>query len=226
MAESIKKLIGITTDLKNDHNSIEESYSKAVEYYGGIPLLIPTIKSKTDYLKNIVERIDGLILPGSRDMDPKFYNQKPHPRINPMSIDRTNAEFALLNEALKKGIPVLAICGGMQLVNVFYGGNLHQDIDTLLPDALNHEKGSVHGIELSAETALAGKIANQFEVKSYHHQAVDKVGKSLKVNAKSPDGIVEGFENMDDKVLGIQWHPELEFNDISQGIFRFFLSWN
>ncbi len=226
MGKTVKKLIGITTDLKEDHNSIEVSYSKAVEYYGGVPVLIPTLSENTDFIKNIVSRIDGLLIPGSRDMDPKFYNQKPHPKLNPMSLDRTVTEFKVLEESLKQNIPVLGICGGMQFINVFYGGSLYQDIEALLPRALKHEKGAVHKVAIEDETILNTIIDKNLEVKSYHHQAVDKVASSLKVNAFSPDGIVEGFENQDEKVLGIQWHPELEYNKTSKAIFEKFLFWD
>lgn len=220
----MKKLIGITTDLKDKHNSIEESYSRAIEYYGGIPVLIPTVSGTTGYLAGIAQRIDGLLIPGSRDMDPGFYNQKPHPKINPMSIERTKAEFEVLEKTLSRNIPVLGICGGMQLINVFYGGNLYQDISALLPDALNHENGAVHSVETEKNTHLAEILKDSVDVKSYHHQAVDKVGSGLDVNARSPDGIVEGFENKSDRVLGIQWHPELEYSEVSARIFGMFLS--
>lgn len=226
MRKTDKKLIGITTDLKENHNSIEASYSKAVEYYGGIPVLIPTLLENTDFIKDLVIRLDGLLIPGSRDMDPKFYNQEPHPKLNPMSYDRTITEFKVLEESLKLEIPVLGICGGMQFINVFYGGTLYQDIDTFLPDALDHEKGAIHKVEVKDKTVLADILYSNFEVKSYHHQAVDKVANNLKVNALSPDGVIEGFENIDEKVLGIQWHPELEYNDYSKAIFEKFLYWD
>ena len=77
-----KPLIGITTDFKEKHNSIEEVYSKAVAKYGGLPVLIPSIEGNTDYLGSIISRIDGLLIPGSRDMDPRHYNEKPHPKLH------------------------------------------------------------------------------------------------------------------------------------------------
>lgn len=226
MVKTVKKLIGITTDLKEDHNSIEASYSKAVEFYGGIPVLIPTLSENTAFIKDIISRLNGLLIPGSRDMDPKFYDQKPHPKLNPMSFDRTVTEFKVLEESLKRKIPVLGICGGMQFINVFYGGSLYQDIDVFLPDALDHEKGAIHKVEVKDKTILEEIVDKNFDVKSYHHQAVDKVANNLRVNAHSPDGIVEGFENTSEKVLGIQWHPELEYNETSRAIFEKFLSWD
>ncbi|MGH7885175.1 MAG: gamma-glutamyl-gamma-aminobutyrate hydrolase family protein, partial [Thermodesulfobacteriota bacterium] len=208
MNKTDKKIIGITTDLEDDHNSIEASYSKAIDFYGAVPLLIPTLSENTDFIKGIVSKLDGLLLPGSRDMDPKFYNQKPHPKLNPMSIERTMAEFKALEESLKQRIPVLGICGGMQFINVFYGGSLYQDIAALLPKAINHEKGAVHSITFKDGNIFANFAKSTFETKSYHHQAIDSIGDGLIINSLSPDGIIEGFENRDAKVIGIQWHPE------------------
>ncbi|NIP29393.1 MAG: hypothetical protein GTO02_03330 [Candidatus Dadabacteria bacterium] len=225
MIATDKPLIGITTDLKDKENSIESAYSRAIDYYGGIPILIPTLKEHAGYIKNIVNRIDGLLIPGSRDMDPKFYNQLPHSKINPMNIERTLVEFKIMEESLNRGMPILGICGGMQFINVFYGGSLYQDIKEYLPDALNHEKGAIHKVILKEDTAL-GDLSDsiEFEVNSYHHQAVKEVGGDLKINAQAADSIVEGIENSLDKVMAVQWHPELEFNEISELIFKDFLS--
>lgn len=218
-----KPLIGITTDLKEDHNSIEESYSKAIAKYGGLPVLIPTIDKKT-HLDGIVKRIDGLLLPGSRDMDPKFYNEKPHPRLREMSIDRTETEFYVTEKAIEQKIPILGICGGMQFLNVFFGGSLYQDIEALIENPLNHEKGAVHEVKVDGESKLSKVLSEkQFNVKSYHHQAVNKLGEDLKINAKSPDGIVEGIEHKHLPVLGVQWHPELEGTEQSKQIFESFI---
>ena len=218
-----KPLIGITTDLKEDHNSIEESYSKSVIKYGGLPILIPTSNSKT-HLDGIVNRIDGLLLPGSRDMDPKYYNEQPHPKLKEMSLERTETEFYVTEKAIEQNIPVFGICGGMQFLNVFFGGSLYQDIEALIENPLNHEKGAVHEVEINQGSSLSKNLnQKKFNVKSYHHQAVNMLGENLKINAKSPDGIVEGIEHSDLPVLGIQWHPELEETELSKQIFESFL---
>ncbi len=222
-----RPLIGITTDLEDKSNLIESAYSKAVESCGGAPVLIPTVPEAAgpDFLSRIVSAIDGLLIPGSRDMDPKFYGQSPHPAIKPMSFERTETEFSVLYFALKKDIPVLGICGGMQFINVFHGGSIHQDIKALLPDALCHEEGVVHAVAVVADTAFSGFAEEkEFEVKSYHHQAINAVGEGLRVNASAPDGIVEGFESADGRIMGFQWHPELEQTRLSELIFNRFLS--
>lgn len=222
-----RPLIGITTDLEDKSNLIESAYSKAVEFYGGAPVLIPTVAgaSGSDFLLNIVRAIDGLLIPGSRDMDPKFYGESPHPAVKPMSVERTKTEFVVLSLALEKDLPVLGICGGMQFLNVFHEGSIHQDIKALLPDALCHEGGEVHRVTVLADTVFGGFAEEkEFEIKSYHHQAVNEVGEGLRVNALAPDGIVEGFESADGRLMGFQWHPELERTRLSELIFTWFLS--
>jgi len=225
MNKRTKPLIGITTDFKDKHNSIEEAYSKAVAGYGGIPVLIPTVENQTDYLITIIDRIDGLLIPGSRDMDPKHYNEGPHPKLNPMNKERTAAEYIVLESALEKKIPVLGICGGMQFVNVFFGGSLYQDIQDLVENPLIHEKGTVHPVKISEGSKLLSIVGkSEFSVNSYHHQAVNKIGKGLTVNANSPDNIVEGLESEEHSILAVQWHPELEDSDVSKKIFESFIS--
>lgn len=220
-----KPVIAITTDIKDGHFVIEEKYAHAVIRAGGIPLLIPSVTGSTELIVETMNAVDGLLLPGSRDMDPKFYNEKPHLKLKPMSIERTETEFSVLEQAIETNKPVLGICGGMQLLNVFYGGSLYQDILSHIPDALVHEKGRVHKIEVTEGTVLyeiSGR--KSFGVKSYHHQSVNKVGGGLRVNAVTSDGIIEGIESEDAPfILGVQWHPELEDTQISKEIFNKFI---
>jgi putative glutamine amidotransferase len=221
-----RPVIGITTDLEKGHNSIEAEYAHAVARTGGLPVLIPTVASPGDLHTETLRLLDGLILPGSRDMDPKYYGEEPHEELRPMSLDRTETELYILELVVDRAVPVLGICGGMQLLNVFYGGTLYQDIAAFLPDAIGHEKGAEHGITIDDGSKLAGIIGESgFNVKSYHHQAVKKVGRDLRVSAAAPDGIVEGIESGDDSfVLGIQWHPERDVTDpISKKIFESFI---
>ena len=220
-----KPVIGITTDLKDGHFVIEDKYAHAVIKAGGIPVLIPSITGNDELITETMSVVDGLLLPGSRDMDPKFYGEEPHPKIRPMSIERTETEFCVLSEAIESEKPVLGICGGMQLMNVFFGGSLYQDIYEYLTEAIPHEKGAEHKIDVTGGSLLE-EITGQksFPVKSYHHQSVNRVGGGLRVSAVTSDGVVEGIESESGAfVLGVQWHPELEDTEVSKSIFTKFI---
>ena len=112
----------------------------------------------------------------------------------------------------------------MQFINVFFGGSLYQDIQDLIENPLRHEKGAVHPVKIEDGSELHGIVEEkEFEVNSYHHQAVKEIGNGLKVNAMSPDGIVEGLESAEHSIIAVQWHPELEDTEISKKIFVQFL---
>ncbi len=220
-----RPVIGITTDVKDGSFVIEDAYARAVAKAGGIPVLIPSLPESPGLLRETVSRIDGLLLPGSRDMDPRYYNEEPHPKLRPMSAERTETELIVLKESCERTIPVLGICGGMQLLNVFFGGSLYQDISSFLPNAVPHEKGAVHDILIENGTLLHRVSgSSEFDVKSYHHQAVKDIGAGLRVSATAPDGIVEGIEATKPVyIVGVQWHPEREHSEFADRIFESFV---
>jgi len=224
-----RPVIGITADIKVDDVNeekfvVDRPYAVAIASAGGIPIFLPTLSEDRALLKDIVRRIDGLLISGSRDIDPKFYDEEPHPNLRPMRLERTESEMVMLEESLKRGIPVLGICGGMQLINVFFRGSLYQDIPSQIYDALIHEKGSVHEVCVEENTLLQRITKeNRFPIKSYHHQSVKATGRGLRVSARCPDGIVEAIEWPNSFVLGLQWHPEREETEISNRIYRAFV---
>ncbi len=224
-----KPIIGITADIKLDVDNeekfvLDRPYAIAVANAGGIPFFIPTLSEDRSLLKDIVARIDGLLLSGGRDIDPRFYDEEPHPNLRPMRLERTQSEMVILEESLKRGIPVLGICGGMQLINVFFRGSLYQDIPSQIFGALIHEKGSVHEVYVEENTLLREITKEKrFSIKSYHHQSVKVLGNGLRISAMCPDGVVEAIEWPNSFVLGLQWHPEREGTEVSKRIYRAFV---
>ncbi|MCL4477606.1 MAG: gamma-glutamyl-gamma-aminobutyrate hydrolase family protein [Deltaproteobacteria bacterium] len=202
-------LIGITVDLGkiNDKNAyfVYRSYADAVEQCGGIPILLVYTKAVTA----MVKRIDGLVITGGGfDIPPSMYGENNiyNLKTNP---ERTGFESQLLMEALKRHIPVLGVCGGMQLINVISGGSLYQDIKTQIPHALNHSSGE-HEINIEQNTLLYSIINNQnILINTSHHQSVKEPGNGVIISAKSSDGVAEAIElSYYPDVVGVQWHPE------------------
>lgn len=223
-------IVAIPTDIQTSENeeerfAMEKSYTEAIARAGGIPILFPSLIENKTFFANAVARIHGLLLPGGKDMDPALYHEKPHPLINPARPERTKTEIALLELSHKRNLPILGICGGMQIINVFFSGTLYQDIQSLLPDACPHMKGSPHEIIVKNGTLLQSIVQKrQFSAKSYHHQAIKTIGKGLRISAKSPDGIIEAIEmRAYPFLLGVQWHPEKENTPVSERIFEVFI---
>lgn len=160
---------------------------------------------------------DGLLLTGGVDVDPNFYGAEPHPLLGLVDLPRDRFELALFGAARAKGVPVLGVCRGHQLINVAAGGTLHQHVPALA-GTVQHEQLEIggtpsHGVTLEPDSALAQAFgAAQVRTNSYHHQAVDKPGQGLRVVGQSVDGIVEALESSEGSfVLGVQWHPEMSF---------------
>lgn len=209
---------------------IRGSYIAAIERAGGIPLHIGDVRNPRD-LDAILGQCDGLLLPGGGDIHPLRYGEAGTEKLSEVEEWRDEVELHLLQEACTRGIPVLGICRGMQLMNVYFGGTLYQDIATEHPDALLHtaqspdrSRGS-HTVRVSQASTFARLVPEEtFVVNSVHHQGVKTLGKELRVAATAPDGLVEAIEYSDHPfLLGVQWHPE-ELRDIaSRAIFAEFI---
>ncbi len=191
---------------------LPRAYVDAVAAAGGIPVLLPPLPG---LIAGVLDRLDGLLLAGGPDVEPARYGQASGPNTQPAQPLRDAAELELLAEAVTSARPVLAICRGMQLLNVARGGTLHQH----LPDVLGTHDGSpgpgvygTHPITVADGSALAkalGRTAVE-GVPAYHHQGVDRLGLGLTASAWTPDGLVEAVEDPElPFCLGVQWHPEV-----------------
>ena len=229
-------LIGLTMrlELETDRFYLGRDYCEAVESFGAVPMHIGLIPGK-EYIEKIAENIDGILLPGSdTDVDPIRFGEEPHPKLKKIIFEKEETDLLLLEEAETRGIPILGICFGMQILNVFRGGTLIQDIESEIPDYLKHEQGipldrNSHTILVAENSRISRLIStDKIYVNSHHHQSIKKVGKNLRESAWAKDGVIEGIEDTreDRFVLGVQWHPELSWkrDHLSKGIFESFVS--
>ncbi|HMA68366.1 MAG TPA: gamma-glutamyl-gamma-aminobutyrate hydrolase family protein [Candidatus Mcinerneyibacterium sp.] len=223
-------VIGITSSLMFMNNQyrfpeykriyINEDYVRAIENSGGIPIIIP-IDSKQSNINYYLSKINGLLLTGGVDINPEHYGEKPHEKIGKIINERDSLDFTLLEKALNKKIPVLGICRGMQLINVYFGGSLYQDKSLNKKFTLNHYQNNPepstlgHSVNIKGKTKLHGIVKNtNFKVNSYHHQFIKRIGTKLKISAISSDGSIEGLESNNSQfIIGIQWHPERIYNN-------------
>lgn len=228
-----KPVIGITCEVEKRKPYFSEfdlfcdyRYVRAIIRAGGIPVLLPINPFPRDAAK-MLEHIDGLVIVGGADIHPSFYGEKSSKKIQPIYRGRTYFEMWLYRAAQKRKIPVLAICYGMQLLNVIYGGSLHQDIQSEIKGAHNHRSKTnpLHRVEVQVGSLCHKVFGKQsFHVHSSHHQAVKLPGRSLKITAVSErDGIPEALEGPP-RTVAVQWHPErLPKDPLQRRLFRSFI---
>ena len=221
-----RPVIGICTTLararwgvwERDAALLASSYIEAIQRAGGLALMIPPDDRFEDDPDEILDLLDGLIFAGGNDIDPAHYGADPHPATRHLVPERDRSELALATRAVRRDLPVLGICRGMQLINVAFGGTLTQH----LPDELGHEEhrrtpgsfdGSDHDVRLTAGSLAARAAGEELHgTKSHHHQGVDAIGDGLVVTGRSTiDGLPEAIEAPERRfVLGVQWHPEAD----------------
>jgi len=188
-------------------------YLVSVSLAGGSPLIIP-ILSDREAARAVIQVADGVLLTGGGDIHAEVYGEEPHPESKLHDPDRDNMEMEVVQLALERGLPILGICRGLQLLNVVFGGTLMQDIPSMVPDALTHNAPEteihVHDITIEEGTLLSRIMhAPTVSVNSWHHQAVKTLGQGLRISAHAPDGVVEGIESSEGKpILAMQCHPE------------------
>lgn len=217
----MRPLIGITMrhELETERFYLARHYGEAVEAAGGVPVHLSLIP-RVDYVAAIAARLDGVLLPGSAsDVDPLRFGREPHPRLGEVHPLRDETDSLVLAEVESRRLPLFAICFGLQIWNVARGGTLIQDISSQWPDAVKHEQGAPRGrrshslrlLEGGLLAALAGGC--EAHVNSHHHQAIETLGTNLQATAWSPDGLVEGVEDVraDRWAVGVQWHPEIDW---------------
>jgi putative glutamine amidotransferase len=212
-------LIGLTTSVtvgaSPERAYTNATYIRAVQQAGGIPVLLPPQLDLAS-LEALWSRLDALLLTGGGDIDPARYGEDPHSTVYEVSEARDALELTLSRRAVEDEVPVLAICRGVQVLNVALGGSLHQDIPSHVPGALPHSQKEdrtrpTHAVKVMGEGTRLGAIVGSLEldVNSMHHQAIKKLGQGLREVAWAPDGVIEGLELAGDRfVVGVQWHPE------------------
>lgn len=212
-------------------NAVGHDYIGSVQRAGGIAVGLPVAKAED--CTRLVQAVDALVITGGEDVNPRLYGLHPDLRCSTLSPERDAFELALIQEALKQNKPMLCICRGLQILNVFFGGTLYLDVKDAKVDALAHQFDKVprwykaHRVQLTHPVLKTAYQAEWIEVNSYHHQAVAKLGSGLQVAGQSEDGIVEALCHEDyPHLLAVQWHPEMMSVEYEEGLvpFRWLLS--
>lgn len=231
-ARTVAVTAGIRQDGDTSRVRLTAAYVTALEAAGLVPLIIPPLTDK-GAAAAILDSVAGLMLTGGGDIDPARYGERRHEKVSNVNVARDATEVALVEEARRRRTPVLAICRGIQVLNVALGGTLVQDIPSQCPGALAHDEDTPrnsrsHDISVEPGSLIANAIGTgSCSVNSFHHQSVKGLGEGLKVTARSPDGVIEGIESEGEDwwVLAVQWHPE-EMTDSAEpwdrGLFRAF----
>jgi putative glutamine amidotransferase len=212
-----KPVIGITTYVEEaswGHWTLEAAlipydYVRSLEGAGARVLLVPP---SAEGVEETLDALDGLLLSGGNDLDPQSYGADAHPETNGMRPERDRGELALLEGALARDMPVLAVCRGFQVLNVARGGNLVQHLPEVVGSEQHREvKGvfSDHGVKIDDASRLGSVLGDRAPVKSHHHQGVGRVGDGLREVAWADDGTIEGLEDPERRfAVGVLWHPE------------------
>jgi putative glutamine amidotransferase len=232
-AGAVRPVIGLTTYLQPAQTGVWDVrasflpaiYFEGVGLAGGISVLLPPQPVDALIAERVLDGIDGLIITGGRDVDPAAYNSPRHPTTDEPGTDsrtRDAFEFALLQGAVRRGMPVLGICRGAQVLNVALGGTLHQH----LPDVVGHTRHqqgnavfTTSSITTVPGTRVESLVGPTTDAQCYHHQAIDRLGDGLIVSASDADGVIEAVEfdparHPHSWVVAVQWHPEERLDDL------------
>ncbi|WP_298704348.1 gamma-glutamyl-gamma-aminobutyrate hydrolase family protein [uncultured Veillonella sp.] len=228
--------IGITADtLHNMTDVINEVRApfaprelvEVIHHLGAIPIILPDVLEPDETCEELVNMCDGIILPGGPDIDPLLFGEEPIPQLGYVNFKRDIFEKALILAAQAKHKPLLGLCKGAQMINVALGGTVYQDLKAQYKRlSVKHSQrayggDATHSVTLEKNSFLETVFGPQTLVNSRHHQAIRELGEGLKVTALSADGVVEGIENEDATIVGVQWHPENMWREYAD-MLRFF----
>lgn len=230
-ASPYRPTIGLTTQTLHSIDGIppalpqswvmNQRYFVATTMVGGVPWMIPLFDDDLPTLRAIYERLDGLLIPGGVDMDPRQYGQEILPECGNLDPARDRVELQLARWAIEDGKPIFGLCRGLQIINVARGGSLWQDLETQRPELAKHDyfptagysrQHLAHSVTLERGTRLAALLdgPDEIMVNSMHHQGVRDLGEGLVVSARAHDGLIEAIELPGEAfVIGVQWHPEV-----------------
>ncbi len=220
--KSNKPMIGVNADFRSTKNDspafcyLAAGYIDAIIAAGGIPVILPPVSNEED-MNRILDTLDGVVLIGGADLDPRRDGFMLHPSVRPMDSRREDADRLLVQLIIERRMPVFGIGTGMQLLNVAQGGNLHLHVPEDMPKALPH-KDTLDSAHRHALEVVAGTLMEQIygegdiRVNSMHHMAIDEIAPCFKVSAYCPDGVIEAFESIDSEwvAIGTQFHPEAD----------------
>jgi putative glutamine amidotransferase len=213
-------LIAVSTSVTVGENPerafVNAAYLRAIQAAGGVPLPMPP-QLDAPARKEILRHVHGVLLTGGGDVDPARFGEDPHPTTSLVSAARDSLEIDLTHWAVDTRVPLLAVCRGLQVLNVALGGSLYQDIPSEPGSPIDHSQSGkarhipVHRVKVRDGSRLAEILgAVEVDVNSFHHQAIKRLGQRLADVAWAPDSIIEGVELVDGGqfVVGVQWHPE------------------
>jgi putative glutamine amidotransferase len=210
------------TDSGRERVAVNVAYVLALTKAGMVPLLVPPQLDPAG-VGEVLDAVGGLMLTGGEDVDPATYGAPRHEKLETVDAARDQVELALFRAAHARRLPVLAICRGIQLVNVALGGTLYQDLPSEIRTTIDHrDPDGRHGLKVQAGTLLHRTVGGITSVNSRHHQAVKQLAPSLRASAWSDDGVIEGAEPLSPNepwLLAVQWHPE---DDVEAALFEGF----
>ena len=214
LAAKAPLVVGIAEERRESAVNVPRSYIQALERVGHVPLIIPAGLSDKD-LRMLLKKVDMVLFPGGEDVNPSRYETSPSPQLGAVNDERDAYEWQVMTEAIRLRKPIMGICRGMQMINVYLGGSLYQDLPSEYPDTSLHHRQSVSSsipthLVIVSRTSRLFAVTGQdtLRVNSSHHQAVRRLAPGLRIAARATDGVIEAVECDSLPIAGVQFHPE------------------